>query len=96
MKKILFSLFIIGLLVSCSPSKKLPAVSGDGSSYDKAIYIESVHAEYVWLKEHYQGCKVESQSLNFYKKMSFDILDITLSDGTRKSVYFNISNFFGK
>lgn len=102
MKKLLFCLLMIGMLASCSTSKKLSSNDGEGSSYDKAVVItsknetEGINAEYAWLKEHYPGYKTEMQSLNYQNKKPYDILNIITADGTKKSVYFDISGFFGK
>lgn len=74
----------------------------DGSSYEKAIVIQEtsetkgVSAEYGWLKKKYPGYKMQSQALNFKDKKPYDILNIETSDGEKKAVYFDISNFFGK
>jgi hypothetical protein len=77
-------------------------VSGDGSSYESAIIIteksetKGVDAEYKWLHENYPGYTVLKQSLNFYNKKPYDILDIKAADGIEKNIYFDISNFYGK
>ncbi|MBX7205154.1 MAG: hypothetical protein K1X81_07000 [Bacteroidia bacterium] len=76
--------------------------SQDGSSYAKAIVIneksesKGVDAEYTWLRLHYPGCKVERQALVFENKKPYDLLYIITREGEKKTVYFDISNFFGK
>lgn len=75
---------------------------GDGSSYAQAVVIEEksestgVTAEYAWLKKHYPGYRMKSQSLNFHKNKPYDILSIVPAEGEEKEVYFDISNFYGK
>lgn len=74
----------------------------DGSSYEKAIIIHEktertgVDAEYIWLAKNYPNYKFISQSLNFYKEHSYDILRFKDSTGKEREIYFDITNFFGK
>ncbi|MCX6235167.1 MAG: hypothetical protein NT175_10700 [Bacteroidetes bacterium] len=74
----------------------------DGSSFDKAIVIEEkresmgIDAEYEWLKQNYPGYKLKMQSLSFHNKKPYDILNIVTIEGEEKSIYFDISNFYGK
>ena len=74
----------------------------DGSSFEKAIIInkknetDGVAEEYKWLREHYPGYTFRSQSLNYKDKRSYDILKIKTQSGEEKSIYFDITNFFGK
>ena len=74
----------------------------DGSSYERAIVITEktegtgTAAEYAWIRKNYPGSVVSSQSLNFVKHRSYDVLHITTDLGFKKSIYFDISNFFGK
>jgi len=98
------------LSISCSSLKKTTNPSentkmvadGDGSSYEKAIFIHQDHetqgvdAEYAWIRAKYPGSKVKSQALANYKNKPYDILNIVTADGTPLAVYFDISNFFGK
>lgn len=78
------------------------ADSRDGSSFEKAIVITEksettgVHAEYEWLKVHFPGYKMGSQSLSQYKGKPYDILSFETAEGEKKQIYFDISNFFGK
>jgi predicted Zn-dependent protease len=76
--------------------------ANDGSGYEKAIVIKEktekkgIDAEYQWLRKHYPGYTLISQSLNFKNNKNYDILSIKTNDGEKKDVYFDISNFFGK
>lgn len=101
----LASMLAMALLTSCSSSKKTgqattSATSSskdkDGSSFEKAIVVPSVAAEYAWLREHYPGYKRKGQSLTFKDKKPYDILTVELADGTERKFYFDISSFFGK
>jgi len=102
------SLFFISalllLITSCASKKALitSAASGDGSSFDKAVFINETHegpgvdAEYAWIAKTYPGARTGSQELVTHNKKPYDILHITTPDGKTMAVYFDISNFFGK
>ena len=112
MKKIAFiAIMSLAAACSSSRHSTLPAPSptapsgrssGDGSSYATAIVIREksetsgVAAEYQWIRVHYPGSKNGGQALVYNNKIPYDVLTITTEDGTKKDVYFDISNFFGK
>jgi hypothetical protein len=106
MKKV-FSIAIFFLLFfsSCvSTNKATPGniPDRDGSSFEKAIIITETHegpgvdAEYKWLAVHYAGYAMRSQSLIYHDKHPYDILNFKTSTGVPKTIYFDISNFYGK
>ncbi|PKP01908.1 MAG: hypothetical protein CVU11_13680 [Bacteroidetes bacterium HGW-Bacteroidetes-6] len=74
----------------------------DGTSYEKAIVIQEktestgVDAEYAWLKEHYPGYKMKQQSLTNQNGKPYDLIEIVTAQGKEMTIYFDISNFFGK
>jgi hypothetical protein len=74
----------------------------DGSSFEKAIVIKEktemagVDAEYAWIRQNYPGSRLKEQYLINKKNKSYDVIEIITSDDTEKSIYFDISNFFGK
>jgi len=79
----------------------------DGSSIKNAIKIlgardeiEGIRAEYQWLAEKFgeqgKGFTLEMQSLVDDGRRKYDRMDIMLADGTRKTIYFDITDFFGK
>ncbi|MGC4103670.1 hypothetical protein [Ferruginibacter sp.] len=116
MRYLVLPLLIAVFITSCSSSKKMAsssssgstttatagAADADGSSFDKAIFINEktegpgVDAEYKWLKKNYPGYKVKSQSLSNHNGKPYDILTIETASGKTEKVYFDISKFFGK
>ncbi len=87
-----------------STSNTTPAANSanDGSSFENAIIIKEnnegsgVHAEYEWLKKNYPGYTMISQSLSGKGNKKYDILRIKTKEGEEKSIYFDITQFFGK
>src|SRR5262245_30635101 len=76
---------------------------GDGSSKEKAIIIKGatdeetgVRAEYSYLSKHFPGYKLKQQSLLGSKGHQYDALEIITADKEKKTVCFDITNFFGK
>ena len=79
----------------------------DGSSLNSAVRIEEaenesagIAAEYAWLAQKFgvQGkdWTLIMQALMQDKGRSYDMMSVKLADGTEKTVYFDITDFFGK
>jgi hypothetical protein len=111
MKKIIFILLPLFLLCSCATTGKFSgktqynssvSESRDGSSYEKAVVIVAknekagINAEYSYILKNYPGYKLKGQVLTEKNKVPYDIIDIITASGESKSVYFDISKFFGK
>lgn len=73
-----------------------PASEQDGSSFEKAIVVKSIEAEYAWIRKNYPGSKVNGQALLNNKNKYYDKLNITTAAGEKKDIYFDINSFFGK
>lgn len=90
------------VMVAQAEESKISYGGGDGSSFEKAVVIKGateetgVKAEYAYLREHFSGYTMGKQSLVNHEKRVYDVLDITTKDGAAKSVYFDITGFFGK
>lgn len=103
---LIFAFSIVGCSITktTSDNQNSTSVSSeqDGSSFEKAIVIEAsnesegVSAEYAWLRKNYPDCKLNRQSLVNHNKKPYDLMEITTSEGTEKTIYFDISNFYGK
>src|ERR1043166_5296182 len=84
---------------------KPPGVSfagGDGSSLEKAIIVKAtdemsgVHAEHEYIRQHYPSSSEGAQSVRHAKDRVYDTIDITTADGKTKTIYFDITAYFGK
>ena len=104
MKKMILFLMLNLAMASCGNMKKAQVAksSTDESLFTNAVFITEkteiagVPAEYDWLKVHYPGYSTLGQSLVFHNSKPYDIIDIKTSNGVKKSVYFDISNYYGK
>jgi hypothetical protein len=83
---------------------KAPPVTftgGDGSSFAKAIVIKGAteangeNAEFRWLAEHYPGYQNKGKAMQEQGGKKFDVIIIEVGK-KKKTVYFDISEFFGK
>lgn len=92
-------LFSTALFVSCTSQNSAASASNDasyGSSFEKAIKVNSVPEEYQYLKKNCGGCQMKSQALVPNKKKYYDILTVINKDGSEQQYYFDITSFFGK
>jgi len=87
--------------VDCKPGDK-GIFGGDGTSVEQAIVIcgakseaEGVRAERDYLSEKFPGFDFSGQHLLLPAGRAYDQLDIVLADGSKRSVYFDITAFFG-
>ena len=76
---------------------------GDGGSVAEAILVEGapsdpagIAAEYQWLHDHVPGFRLERQALFHAGGRQYDQLDGAMPNGERRSVFFDITEFFGK
>lgn len=85
------------------PAETAGYSGGDGTSMENAVVIQAanesagVQAEYRWLDLHFPGYKNQDQSLlNGKGGKVYDVINFTMPDGSKHSVYFDISGYFGK
>lgn len=75
---------------------------GDGSSIDKAVIIKApdnfigVRIEYTWIKKNCPGCQLERQSAFKKGNKIYDKMEFHTPDGQQKTIYFDITGFYGK
>ncbi len=74
-----------------------------GASTETAIRLTGVkgemsgiHAEYVYIAEHYPGWNTKDQSVLEQDGRMYDRIDIVGPRGEKKAVYFDITDWFGK
>lgn len=75
---------------------------GDGRSLETAVIVVAptekigMHAQNAWLSENYPGSRKASQSLLAEKGKFYDALEITTGNGSKVTLYFDISSYMGK
>jgi hypothetical protein len=67
----------------------------DGSTPDKAIVVGSVGEEYEWVQLHCPGFLPQMQSLQRIRGIPYDVLTLQNDRGEERTVYFDISRFYG-
>src|ERR1041385_2569073 len=94
-------------LVSCAtpnpPTGPTTAsASGAGSSYATAIVVPAttemagVQWEYAYIRSHYPGSKFMYQALDSHRAKPYDIMTFKTADGKQRTLYFEISRYFGR
>ncbi len=68
----------------------------DGSSPDNAIVVGSIGEEYAWMQRHCPGFQPGMQTLQEIKGKSYDVLTWHNEQSEERTVYFDISSFFGR
>ena len=72
------------------------AVNRDGSSIKKAIVVDSIEEEYLWIQENCTDFQPQMQSLQQINSKSYDVHRLINDRGEERTVYFDISRFYGK
>src|ERR1051326_3599424 len=75
---------------------------GDGSSVIAAVIVHAndetvgIHAEYAWINEHWPGSRRGKQGLVTQNNRLYAALTITDKTGQERTLYFDITEYFGK
>jgi hypothetical protein len=92
--------FAVALTVAGAAYAQAPA---PGTSVATAIVLpgiqhetQGVDAEYAYIKKNYPGAKLKAQSLIPDKGRQYDAIQITGADGATRTIYFDITAWFGK
>ena len=67
----------------------------DGSSPEKAIVVDSIAEEFMWIAHHCSEFNMEKQALHHIDDKPYDVLTLGNGTGEKRTVYFDISKFFG-
>lgn len=111
MKKAFAALLLvsIAIVVGCASSSKpaprvaheAPKGDGTGASIDDAILIlepnedAGIRAQRKWLSDHFPGYRKLHSALDFKGDRHFDIVTIRLADSTERTLFFDITSFYG-
>ena len=101
LQRLVALIFLIPLLVWAEPPR-ITFSGGDGSTFGKAVVIHGateesgVHAEYEYIEKHHPGYHRGEQALRGHQQHMYDVLNFTTADGKKMTIYFDITEFFGK
>ncbi len=99
MKKstILFLAVVLALMsAGCAASFIDSSQGRDGSTFQKAVIVGSVRAEYLYIDRTYPGSNIISQMIVDNNGNPYDLVSIRLKDGSEKNIYFDVSKFYRK
>jgi hypothetical protein len=98
----LWSTLMLAAAGSPPQSANFTYSGGDGSSLHEAVVIhaqtepDGIRAEREWIKEHWAGARAGDQALLFSDGRHYDSLTIIDASGNKHTVYFDITECFGK
>ena len=69
--------------------------SGDGSSPAQAVIVNGIAEEYQWVRTHCPGFEAHQQALTHIDGKPYDVLKLRNEAGEERTVFFDISSFFG-
>ena len=92
----LMTVVLAVMMAGCAASYIDSSQGRDGSSFQKAVIVGSVRAEYLYIDRTYNGSDIKSQIVTFNNGTPYDIVTIMTKQGQEKNIYFDISKFYRK
>jgi hypothetical protein len=99
MKKtaVYFMTVVLALMMTGCAASFIDSSGGrDGSTFDKAVIVGSVRAEYLYIDRTFNGASIMTQIMKEHNGKPYDIVTIRSEEGVEKDVYFDISKFYRK
>jgi len=84
------------MMAGCAATSIDSSGGRDGSTFQKAVIVGSVRAEYLYIDRTFKDAKILSQMVVENNGKPYDVVTINTKEGTKKDVYFDISKFYRK
>ena len=84
------------MMAGCAASYIDSSQGRDGSSFEKAVIVGSVRAEYLYIDRNYPGSEILSQMIVDNNGNPYDVVTIIPKGETKKDVIFDVSRFYRK
>jgi uncharacterized lipoprotein YehR (DUF1307 family) len=84
------------MMAGCAASYIDSSQGRDGSSFQKAVIVGSVRAEYLYIDRTFPGSNIQSQIVTDNNGTPYDMVTIRTKEGQEKNLYFDISKFYRK
>jgi hypothetical protein len=94
--------FIVCSVVSQAKPSRVSLTGGDGSSFAKAIVVKAptdhvgVNAQHDYIAKHFGKWRSIGVKSVQHNKRLFDIMSFTTTDGKKHTLYFDITDYYGK
>jgi hypothetical protein len=92
----LMTVVLAVMMAGCAASYIDSSQGRDGSTFQKAVVVGSVRAEYLYIDRTYTGANILSQMVVDNNGNPYDVVTIQTKEGSKKDVYFDISKFYRK
>jgi hypothetical protein len=93
---VLLTVVLAMMMAGCAATYIDSSQGRDGTSFQNAVVVGSVRAEYLYIDRNYPGSNILSQVVTDNNGNPYDVVTITTKDGTEKDIYFDISRFYRK
>jgi hypothetical protein len=93
---VLLTVVLAMMMAGCAATYIDSSQGRDGTSFQNAVVVGSVRAEYLYIDRNYPGSNILSQVVTDNNGNPYDVVTITTKDGTEKEIYFDISRFYRK
>ncbi len=84
------------MMAGCAASYIDSSQGRDGSSFQKAVIVGSVRAEYLYIDRTWPDAQILSQMIVNNNGNPYDVVTIIPKGETKKDVYFDVSRFYRK
>jgi len=93
---VLMTVVLAVMMAGCAATYIDSSQGRDGSSFQNAVVVGSVRAEYLYIDRTYSGANILSQMVTDNNGNPYDVVTIMTKEGAEKDLYFDISKFYRK
>jgi len=93
---VLMTVVLAVMMAGCAATYIDSSQGRDGSSFQNAVVVGSVRAEYLYIDRTYSGANILSQMVTDNNGNPYDVVTIMTKEGVEKDLYFDISKFYRK
>ncbi len=92
----LMTVVLMLMMAGCAASFIDSSQGRDGSSFQKAVIVGSVRAEYLYIDRTFKDANILSQMVVDNNGNPYDVVTILTKENVKKDVIFDISKFYRK
>jgi len=93
---VLMTVVLAVMMAGCAATYIDSSQGRDGSSFQNAVVVGSVRAEYLYIDRTYSGANILSQMVTDNNGNPYDVVTIMTKEGVEYVLYFDISKFYRK